>query len=59
MSPVPIEIRPDPVRIRPSDTPVICGSHAKLSADTGWELQIGIDEILKDALGSWRDRLIK
>ena len=59
MSPVPIEIRPDPARIRPSDTPVIFGSHAKLSADTGWEPQLTIDEILTDALEDWRSEINK
>lgn len=51
---VPIEVREDPSRMRPSDTPVICGSHDKLTADTGWEPRLGIDDIVADALGYWR-----
>ena len=51
---VPIEVREDPSRMRPSDPPVICGSHDKLTADTGWEPRLGIDDIVADALGYWR-----
>ena len=56
---VPIEVRTDPSRMRPSDTPVICGSHAKLTADTGWEPQLSIDDILTDALEYWRSEINK
>lgn len=56
MATVSIEVRQDPSRMRPSDTPVICGNHNKLSSHTGWEPQQGIDDILKDALDYWRDK---
>ena len=56
---VPIEVRTDPSRMRPSDTPVICGSHAKLTADTGWEPQLSIDDILTDALEYRRSEINK
>ena len=59
MSSVPIEVRPDPSRMRPSDTPVICGSHAKLTDDTGWEPALSIDGILYDALDFWRREINK
>ena len=59
MSSVPIEVRPDPSRMRPSDTPVICGSHAKLTADTGWEPELSTDGILSDALDFWRREINK
>lgn len=49
-----IEVRQDPARMRPSDTPVICGNHDKLTAHTGWQPQLGIDDIIADALGYWR-----
>lgn len=33
----PIELKQDPARMRPSDTPVVCGNHDKLTAHTGWQ----------------------
>lgn len=50
-----IEVRQDPSRMRPSDTPVVCGNHDKLTAHTGWIPQISIDQILIDALNYWRN----
>lgn len=54
MAKVQIEVRQDPARMRPSDTPVVCGNHDKLTAHTGWQTELGLDEILKDALDYWR-----
>ena len=36
MAKVPIPVRQDPARMRPSDTPVICCDHTRLTKDTGW-----------------------
>lgn len=55
MSSKPIEVRRDPSRMRPSDTPVICGNHDKLTAHTGWEPELDLDAILSDALEYWRN----
>ena len=49
-----IEVHQDPSRMRPSDTPVVCGNHDKLTVHTGWCTEIGIDEIIKDTLNFWR-----
>lgn len=54
MAKVPIEVRQDPARMRPSDTPVVCGNHDKLTAHTGWQPELGLDQILSDALDYWR-----
>ncbi len=54
MSDKPIDVRTDPSRMRPSDTPVICGNHDKLSEHTGWIPERSIDELLSDALEYWR-----
>ena len=54
MAKVPIEVRQDPARMRPSDTPVVCGNHDKLTAHTGWQPELGLDQILADALNYWR-----
>ena len=52
----PIPVRQDPALMRPSDTPVICCDHTKLTRDTGWEPRLGLDEILKDVLDDYRER---
>lgn len=49
-----IEVKQDPARMRPSDTPVVCGNHDKLTVHTGWQPELGIDQILADALNYWR-----
>lgn len=54
MAKVPIEVRQDPARMRPSDTPVVCGNHDKLTTHTGWQPELGLDQILADALDYWR-----
>ena len=51
---VPVAVKQDPARMRPSDTPVICCDHSKLTRDTGWEPEIPLDEILKDTLEYYR-----
>lgn len=55
MSTCHIEVRKDPARMRPSDTPVICGNHSKLTAHTGWRPEYSIDDILADVLKYWRE----
>ena len=54
MAKVPIDVRQDPARMRPSDTPVVCGNHDKLTSHTGWQPELGLDQILADALDYWR-----
>lgn len=54
MAKIPVEVRQDPARMRPSDTPVVCGNHDKLTAHTGWQPKLGLDQILEDALDYWR-----
>lgn len=49
-----IAVKQDPSRMRPSDTPVICGNHDKLTIHTGWQPEMSLDEILKDSLEYWR-----
>lgn len=56
MAKKPIEVRRDPARMRPSDTPVVCGNHDKLTAHTGWIPELSLDSILVDALEYWRDQ---
>ncbi len=56
MAKVMIEVRKDPARMRPSDTPVVCGNHDKLTAHTGWVPEISLDQTLMDALEYWREK---
>jgi GDP-4-dehydro-6-deoxy-D-mannose reductase len=51
---VSIRVQPDPARLRPSDTPVVVGSFARLETDTGWRPLIPIEQTLADLLDYWR-----
>lgn len=54
---VPVRVETDPARLRPSDNPVVLGSHARITADTGWTPLIPIERTLADLLEYWRERL--
>jgi len=54
---VPVEVRVDPARLRPSDEPLLMGDNSKLRAATGWGPQIGIDRIVAELLEYWRVRV--
>jgi GDP-4-dehydro-6-deoxy-D-mannose reductase len=41
-------------RLRPSDTPIVLGSFARLEAETGWQPRIPIEQTLADLLAHWR-----
>ena len=49
-----VRVEIDRARLRPSDNPVILGSHARLTADTGWTPVIPIEQTLADLLEYWR-----
>ena len=51
---VKIEVRQDPDRLRPSDTPVVLGDFARLERETGWRPEIPIERTLSDLLDHWR-----
>lgn len=54
---VEIDIAYDPARMRPSDTPSLYGSYARLQQDTGWRPEIHLRQSLADALADWVARL--
>jgi GDP-4-dehydro-6-deoxy-D-mannose reductase len=54
LSTIPIEVRPDPARMRPSDTPIVAGDATKLRTATGWEPLYSIEQSLRDTLDYWR-----
>ena len=45
---IPVEIREDPARMRPSDVPLAVGDAAKLREATGWEPRIPLIASLRD-----------
>ena len=52
---LPVTVATDPARMRPADTPVVLGSHAKLTADTRWTPTHSLDDTLDTLLAYWRD----
>ncbi len=54
---VAVEIVYDEERMRPSDTPVLYGSYARLQQDTGWTPKIHLRQSLQDAFEYWLERL--
>lgn len=54
---VALRFETDPDLLRPVDTPVLKGSHAKLTAAVGWEPEIPIETTLTDLLNDWRQRV--
>ena len=56
MAKCPVAVRQDPSRMRPSDTPVICCDHTKLTKDTGWEPELPLEAILADTVDYYRKK---
>ena len=56
MANCPVPVSTDPAKMRPSDTPVICCNHDKLTKDTGWEPVHSLQEILSDTLQYYRSK---
>ena len=54
MSRIPLQVEPDPARLRPSDVPVVCSDCAKFRAQTGWHTTYTLAESLRDVLEYWR-----
>lgn len=56
MASCPVPVEQDPAKMRPSDTPVICCDHSKLTRDTGWMPEIALETILRETLEWFRDK---
>jgi GDP-4-dehydro-6-deoxy-D-mannose reductase len=54
LSSVPVDVRVDPARFRPNDTPILLGNPARLQRETGWAPSIPLDQTLSDLLDYWR-----
>lgn len=48
-----IKIEKDPSRLRPIDTPMVYGSHEKITNTLGWEPEIPLSKSLRDILDYW------
>ncbi|NOT53191.1 MAG: NAD-dependent epimerase/dehydratase family protein [Deltaproteobacteria bacterium] len=55
----PIEVRRDPTRLRPTDTPRVCGSHEKLTTHTGWQPRRDITTTLQEVVTYWKGELTR
>jgi len=53
----PMRFETDPALLRPVDVPVLRGDHSRLTAATGWEPEIPLEQTLTDLLDDWRTRL--
>jgi GDP-4-dehydro-6-deoxy-D-mannose reductase len=49
--------RVDESRLRPADEPILMGNNSQLCAITGWEPQIGMEQIVAELLAFWRNRM--
>jgi GDP-4-dehydro-6-deoxy-D-mannose reductase len=50
----PLEIEPDPERMRPAELPVVCGDASRLQAATGWTPRIPLEQTMADTLEAAR-----
>jgi len=52
-----IDVVIDPERFRPVDVPVMIGDNARLRRDTGWEVTVPVERMLRDLLAYWENRI--
>jgi GDP-4-dehydro-6-deoxy-D-mannose reductase len=53
-STMPIKVRQDPARLRPSDIPMLVADISRLRAHTGWEPVIDFEYAIEQTLNYWR-----
>jgi GDP-4-dehydro-6-deoxy-D-mannose reductase len=53
----PLEIEPDPERMRPVEVPIVCGNASRLRAATGWTPRIPLEQTLADMLEAARQEV--
>jgi GDP-4-dehydro-6-deoxy-D-mannose reductase len=51
---VPVEVKVDPARYRPNDTPLLLGDPSRVRDELGWTPEIPIERTLDDLLEYWR-----
>jgi GDP-4-dehydro-6-deoxy-D-mannose reductase len=57
MSSVPVEVREDPRRMRPSDIPTLVCDPTRFHEHTGWKPEIPLEQTLRDVLDYWREQV--
>lgn len=57
MSRVRVQVRQDPERLRPSDTPIFRGDATRFRQCTRWSPTIPLEQSLRDILDYWRQRV--
>jgi len=57
LSKVPVTVKLDPARMRPSDAPALIGDARLFRQRTGWEPGVPIEQTLEDLLDYWRQRV--
>ena len=55
---VPVSVVVDPQRVRKVDIPLVLGSHARLTSDTGWQPEVPFARTLDDLLSYWREQVM-
>lgn len=56
-SKVPVEVRQDPARMRPSDIPVLLCDASRFQQRTGWAPAIPFEQTIQDILDFWREQV--
>ncbi len=51
-----IEVKQDPLRLRPSDVEILLGDYTKFHEATGWKPEIPFKQTLLDLLNDWRSK---
>ncbi len=54
MSHVPVTLKIDPARYRPSDNPILLGDRSRIHRELGWKPEIPLEQTLLDLLDYWR-----
>jgi GDP-4-dehydro-6-deoxy-D-mannose reductase len=54
---VPIRVRVDPSRFRPSDVPLLLGDPSRLRDELGWTPTIPLEQTVSDILQYWRQEV--
>ncbi|MDX1614444.1 MAG: GDP-mannose 4,6-dehydratase [Candidatus Promineifilaceae bacterium] len=49
----------DPDKRRASETPILYGSHRRLTIELGWQPSISLEQSLEETLGEWQEKLAK
>ncbi len=53
------EIKNDPTLFRPPVQPLVCGDHAKMVRNKGWQPKVPMDEILLNLYRFWEHEIGK